>query len=435
MNALHPSGLIDSLSDVSSSDDEGEATNNKVSSTDDDIAIPSQRFTPVSLTEVLRKRNKVAKVLYNSSKVLPKYWKRRYDLFERFDEGVQLDEESWYSITPEAIARRQAKICSCDLLVDAFAGVGGNTIQFAYTCKLVLAIENCFPRLLMLHSNASIYGVLSKIMLVCGDVEKILTSLRTTVQLSSTSSTIYNNHNDDTGVSTLESHSESDHLQTTSICSSNRNHSVILSRNDEPSVDILSETSVHTNDNILQSNLNPSSENQSSSSSVSNNSEIPLEASSELNENQNLEKLTNSTFNSLIDIIFMSPPWGGPDYMGKIFPPGSTSWNQRKRKHWLDDLEEMEPIKNLEDILCLSKALNVSRHVCNKLLIYLPRNSSIGQLIQMSWPIDCCEYMGDCCSCKQYLNVNIETYCLRGRQLALGLYLGDFPYFQESIVV
>lgn len=44
--------------------------------------------------------------------------------------------EAWYSITPEAIARHQAKTCSCDLLVDAFAGVGGNTIQFARTCQL-----------------------------------------------------------------------------------------------------------------------------------------------------------------------------------------------------------------------------------------------------------------------------------------------------------
>uniref|UniRef100_A0A5K4E9H7 S-adenosylmethionine-dependent methyltransferase related n=1 Tax=Schistosoma mansoni TaxID=6183 RepID=A0A5K4E9H7_SCHMA len=94
MFALHSRDVIDSLSDVSSSDDEDEITKSKVSSPDDEIAVPSQRFAPVSLTEVLRKRNKVARVLYSSSKILPKYWKRRYDLFERFDEGVQLDEVS-----------------------------------------------------------------------------------------------------------------------------------------------------------------------------------------------------------------------------------------------------------------------------------------------------------------------------------------------------
>ena len=35
-----------------------------------------------------------------------KYWLQRYTLFSRFDEGVALDEEGWYSVTPEAIARR-----------------------------------------------------------------------------------------------------------------------------------------------------------------------------------------------------------------------------------------------------------------------------------------------------------------------------------------
>ena len=34
-----------------------------------------------------------------------KYWLQRYTLFSRFDEGVALDEEGWYSVTPEAIAR------------------------------------------------------------------------------------------------------------------------------------------------------------------------------------------------------------------------------------------------------------------------------------------------------------------------------------------
>lgn len=34
-----------------------------------------------------------------------KYWMQRYTLFARFDDGVLLDEEGWFSVTPEAIAR------------------------------------------------------------------------------------------------------------------------------------------------------------------------------------------------------------------------------------------------------------------------------------------------------------------------------------------
>jgi trimethylguanosine synthase len=40
-----------------------------------------------------------------------------------------MDEESWYSVTPEHIARHIAERCRCDLIVDGFCGVGGNAIQ------------------------------------------------------------------------------------------------------------------------------------------------------------------------------------------------------------------------------------------------------------------------------------------------------------------
>lgn len=43
--------------------------------------------------------------------------------------------ESFYSATPEKIAREQANNCKCNVIVDAFCGAGGNTIQFAMTCN------------------------------------------------------------------------------------------------------------------------------------------------------------------------------------------------------------------------------------------------------------------------------------------------------------
>ena len=60
---------------------------------------------------------------------LEKYWKQRYRFFSKFDDGIQLDKESWFSVTPEAIAAHIAERCQCDIIVDAFCGVGGNTIQ------------------------------------------------------------------------------------------------------------------------------------------------------------------------------------------------------------------------------------------------------------------------------------------------------------------
>jgi hypothetical protein len=43
--------------------------------------------------------------------------------------------DSWFSVTPERIARHIADRCRCDLIVDAFCGAGGNSIQFAFKCE------------------------------------------------------------------------------------------------------------------------------------------------------------------------------------------------------------------------------------------------------------------------------------------------------------
>lgn len=66
---------------------------------------------------------------------LLKYWRFRESLFSRYSEGILLDEESWFSVTPEAIAYRLAVKCACDVVMDATCGAGGNVIQFAMTCK------------------------------------------------------------------------------------------------------------------------------------------------------------------------------------------------------------------------------------------------------------------------------------------------------------
>ncbi|XP_044280020.1 trimethylguanosine synthase isoform X4 [Varanus komodoensis] len=70
---------------------------------------------------------------------LAKYWAQRYRLFSRFDEGIQLDREGWFSVTPEKIAEhiaeRVKQSFKYDIIVDAFCGVGGNAIQFALASK------------------------------------------------------------------------------------------------------------------------------------------------------------------------------------------------------------------------------------------------------------------------------------------------------------
>jgi trimethylguanosine synthase len=95
------------------------------------------------------------------SRRLRKYYRRRYELFSRFDSGVLLDIESWYSVTPEKLAEHIARKCframrsRRDLTVlDAFCGAGGNTIKFASYFDSVIANDIDFVKLQCAQHNA-----------------------------------------------------------------------------------------------------------------------------------------------------------------------------------------------------------------------------------------------------------------------------------------
>ncbi|XP_011334640.1 trimethylguanosine synthase isoform X1 [Ooceraea biroi] len=112
------------------------------------------------------------------NKNLIKYYNKRYFLFSRYNEGIQLDSESWFSVTPEKIARHIAEVCSCNTIIDAFCGAGGNAIQFAFTCKRVIAIDIDPNKIRMARHNAEIYGVEDKIEFIIGDFFALAPSLR-----------------------------------------------------------------------------------------------------------------------------------------------------------------------------------------------------------------------------------------------------------------
>jgi trimethylguanosine synthase len=107
-----------------------------------------------------------------------KYWSQRTSLFSKYALGVRLDQEGWFSVTPERLAEHIAERCQCDLVLDAFAGVGGNAIQFAFTCERVLAIDLDLDRLLLARHNARIYGVADRIEFVHGDFTALASRLR-----------------------------------------------------------------------------------------------------------------------------------------------------------------------------------------------------------------------------------------------------------------
>ncbi|KAI8499355.1 Trimethylguanosine synthase [Branchiostoma belcheri] len=110
-----------------------------------------------------------------------KYWAQRYRLFSKFDHGIKMDREGWFSVTPEKIAHHIAERCRCDLIVDAFCGVGGNAIQFAFTCERVIAIDIDPVKLECARHNADIYGVADRIEFLQGDYLRLAGGLKADV--------------------------------------------------------------------------------------------------------------------------------------------------------------------------------------------------------------------------------------------------------------
>ncbi|XP_067887950.1 trimethylguanosine synthase isoform X2 [Heterodontus francisci] len=113
---------------------------------------------------------------------LTKYWAQRYRLFSRFDEGVKLDQEGWFSVTPEKIAEhianRVMQSFHCDIIVDAFCGVGGNSIQFALAGKRVIAVDIDPVKIDLAQNNARVYGVTEQIEFILGDFMLLASDLK-----------------------------------------------------------------------------------------------------------------------------------------------------------------------------------------------------------------------------------------------------------------
>ncbi|XP_039127147.1 trimethylguanosine synthase-like isoform X3 [Dioscorea cayenensis subsp. rotundata] len=107
-----------------------------------------------------------------------KYWCQRYLLFSQFDDGIKMDEEGWFSVTPESIARHHASRCGNGTVVDCFAGVGGNSIQFAFKSNHVIAIDIDSQRIDYAQHNAAIYGVSDKIDFINADFFQIAHCLK-----------------------------------------------------------------------------------------------------------------------------------------------------------------------------------------------------------------------------------------------------------------
>ncbi|KAF6145784.1 hypothetical protein GIB67_016233 [Kingdonia uniflora] len=99
-----------------------------------------------------------------------KYRLQKCSLFWKFDDGIRMDEEAWFSVTPESVARHHALRCTnSGIVVDCFTGVGGNAIQLAKRGHHVIAIDIDPIKIDYAQHNAAIYGVDDSIEFIKGD--------------------------------------------------------------------------------------------------------------------------------------------------------------------------------------------------------------------------------------------------------------------------
>mgnify|MGYP000916003791 CR=1 FL=1 len=108
--------------------------------------------------QLLESNNNSGKTMFSNPK-RDNFWAKRYLLFDKFDLGIKLDEESWFLAIPEVIAEHISLRIKCATVLDGYCGVGCASLKFADTCHTVLADENEHIKLECLEANEVVYGV------------------------------------------------------------------------------------------------------------------------------------------------------------------------------------------------------------------------------------------------------------------------------------
>lgn len=267
--------------------------------------------------------------------VSDKYWDQRYRLLSKFDQGVKLDPESWYSITPEVIAHHITDRCTAlakkhnvvlRTALDGFCGCGGNAMSLTRAFQHVIAVDLDPLKVSYCQHNAAIYQVSENMKFLNRDIYHVLRSLqRTNKEVATASSSSGFTVVEETSDGLADSNSDDD----SPIC---------LSSKPVPPACLIHQLFP------LSSSLPPASD--------CSNEVDPVTCAWCI---RNTDKKLSIKY---IDMIFLAPPWGGPDYTQ------ADSF----------DLRTMLPSGDGFSLMRLAAS------VCDHLVLMIPRNTSRKQL-------------------------------------------------------
>ena len=113
---------------------------------------------------------------YPESEKYNNYFSQRFYFFSLYDKGIQMDQESWYSVTPEEISEYISSIipdASNSTILDGFCGCGGNVISFSKKFKKVIANDLFEEKINMTKNNTKIYNCPDNIIYYTNDFLKL----------------------------------------------------------------------------------------------------------------------------------------------------------------------------------------------------------------------------------------------------------------------
>ncbi|POS80865.1 RNA cap guanine-N2 methyltransferase [Diaporthe helianthi] len=119
---------------------------------------------------------------------LQKYWHQRNTLWQYDNYDIRMTDDAWFGVTPEPVAveiatemaaKRAQREHMPSVLIDLFAGAGGNTIQFALSGEWdrVIAVERDAATLACAQHNAEVYEVAEYVTFVHADCFDFLNRL------------------------------------------------------------------------------------------------------------------------------------------------------------------------------------------------------------------------------------------------------------------
>lgn len=118
------------------------------------------------------------------------FWvSRLYSIYASLGSTSSLASSKQQPAYPLKCSELESKFCfaerlSCGVAVDAFGGVGGNSVQLARSCRATIVTDLSMERLLLAKHNAGVYGVSHKLDFVCGDFLKMAPHFQVGLQRS-----------------------------------------------------------------------------------------------------------------------------------------------------------------------------------------------------------------------------------------------------------